>query len=416
MALRSLVIALDLPLPVSGGGDLRTLGIVQALGALGPVALFGIHPREPRPSPIAGLAAWRSSSDAALADPRAQARAALTWMRTADGHPCDRWWSDLAAGELARLADELDAQLVVVEGLWVHRYGEAIRAPGRRLVLDAHNAEAALAEDLAGAGEQDPHRAAWATRIAERVASRELAAVASADRTWAPSARDAAALAAPHRAGSVRVDVVPSAIAARAYGGPGGDRGPVIVYPASFGYPPNEDAARRLASGVLPAVREAVPGATLLLVGAQLPRELAATPGVEAPGRVDDMLPYLRRASVMAVALRHGGGTRLKVLEAFAAGVAIVSTRKGIEGLDVRDGVHVLLAESDAQLAAAVLRVWADESLRTHLTTCAAALVRDRYGPDAIAVAVRRALPAGLSADGGEPASAPARQPPHPAP
>jgi glycosyltransferase involved in cell wall biosynthesis len=389
MSLRTLVIALDLPLPVTGGGDLRTLAIVRALARLGPVAVFGVHARRPEPSPIAGVAGWHSSSDTALSDPRAQARAALSWLRTADGHPCDRWWSARAAADLARLADDFAPDLVVVQGLWVHRYGEAIRAPGRRLVLNAENAEAALHEELAAA---DGHRSALARVVAQRVALRELAAVRAADRTWAPSALDADRLRAAHPGGDVRVDVVPSGIAVDDYAWPSGERGPVMVYPASFGYPPNVVAARRLVDGVHPRVRAAVPAATLMLVGAGLPAGLADRPGVEAPGRVPDMLPYLHRASVMALALTTGGGTRLKVLEALASGVAVVSTRKGVEGLDLRDGTHVLLAETDAQIAEGVLRVWNDDDLRTHLTTSGLALVRDRYGPEAVAAAVRAAV------------------------
>jgi len=392
VALRSLVIALDLPLPALGGGDLRTLAVVEALARLGPVGVFGVHPRPPQPSPIAGLAAWRSSSDTALADPRVQGRAALTWLTTPDGHPSDRWWSEIAAGELAQLADELDPQLVVVEQLWVYRYGESLRAPGRRLVLNAHNAEATLHEDLARDSGHGRLPAALARTLAERVAQREAAAVAAADQTWAPSGRDATALAACHPPGAVRIDVVPSAIRVDSYAGPAGEREPVMVYPADFAYPPNEHAARRLVSGVLPVVRAAVRDATLVLVGANLPGELAAAAGVEAPGRVPQMLPYLHRASVMPVALTQGAGTRLKVLEAFAAGVAVVSTRKGVEGLEVRDGVHAVLAESDAELAAAVLRVWDDDRLRTKLVANGAALVRERYGPDAVAAAIRAAL------------------------
>jgi glycosyltransferase involved in cell wall biosynthesis len=392
MDLRSLVIALDLPVPVSGGGDLRTRSVIEALGRLGPVGVFGVRPRRGEPSPVPGLTAWRSSTDRRLLDPRAQAEASLGWLGRADGHPGDRWWSDLAAAELTRLAGELEPDLIVVEGLWVAGYGEAIRGPGRHLVLDAHNAESALLGDLLDSrGGHLP--VAVATRIGARVGRREAAAVAAADQTWAPSRRDAAALAAAHPAGSDRIHVVPNGIPVDAYRGPpAGRRGRVMIYPASFAYPPNREAARRLVGGLLPVVRGAVADARLLLVGRDLPEELGRAAGVEAPGWVPDMLPYLHRASVMPVALREGAGTRLKVIEAFAAGVAVVSTAKGVEGLDVRDGEHVVLAESDADLAAGVLRLWADDRLRARLTASGLAFARERHGPDAVAAAIGRAL------------------------
>ena len=395
-ALRSLVIALDLPLPISGGTGLRTLGVIEALRQLGPVGVFGVRPRPPEPSPISGLTAWQSSTDAVLGDRRAQARAALSWVGRPGGQPSDRWWSEHAAGELVRLAERLEPDLVVVEQLWVYAYGRAIRTAGRPLVLDCHNAEAALHRDLAARADQARLPGALARLLADRVAAREADAVAEADLTWAPSAVDAAKLT--DRQQPTRIDVVPNGIALDGYAGPTGPRGPVMVYPANFAYPPNADAAHRLVHGLLPRVQASKPGTTLMLVGGGLPPALAIVTGVEAPGRVPDMRPYLPRASVMPVALSDGSGTRLKVLEAFAAGVAVVSTPKGVEGLAVDDGQHVLLAESDADLAAAVLRGWGDEPLRARLVARARALVAERDGPDAVAAAVAEAVnAAGLS-------------------
>lgn len=122
---------------------------------------------------------------------------------------------------------------------------------------------------------------------------------------------------------------------------------PVLLYPGSFGYPPNLDAGRWLIDEIWPAVQEALPGTELILGGAWSDRVFGppAVPGLELSGTVADLAPWWRRASIIPVPLRAGAGTRLKILEAFSLGVPVISTRKGCEGLDLEAGRHLLIAE-----------------------------------------------------------------------
>jgi len=99
---------------------------------------------------------------------------------------------------------------------------------------------------------------------------------------------------------------------------------------------------------------------------------------VEVLGDVDDIQPHLREASVVAVPLESGGGSRLKILEAFAAGIPVASTAIGSEGLEVSSGEHVLIAPRD-DLANAVVRLLQDRSLGSALALRARELVRRRY-------------------------------------
>jgi glycosyltransferase involved in cell wall biosynthesis len=109
-------------------------------------------------------------------------------------------------------------------------------------------------------------------------------------------------------------------------------------------------------------LRSREPGARLDVVGRSPPeglrRRLAATPGVELHADVADVRPFLARAEVMAVPLRIGGGSRLKILEALACGLPVVSTRIGAEGLRLNDGEELTLAEPEgmADALAACLR------------------------------------------------------------
>jgi glycosyltransferase involved in cell wall biosynthesis len=100
--------------------------------------------------------------------------------------------------------------------------------------------------------------------------------------------------------------------------------------------------------------------------------------GIELTGEVDDVLPFLRRAGAVVVPLRIGGGTRIKILEAMAAGKVVVSTTIGAEGLAVEDGRHLLLADTPQDFAAASIKAL-DRSVAAAIGPRARALVEEQY-------------------------------------
>ena len=142
-----------------------------------------------------------------------------------------------------------------------------------------------------------------------------------------------------------------------------------VLFVGGFGHLPNVEAAVRLATRIFPRVRARSPDAVLQLVGDKPPasvRRLAGH-GVTVTGRVEDVTPYLDRAAVVVAPLRLGGGMRVKVLEALAAGKAVVATPLAAEGLATRDGEHLLIADADDQFADAITRVLDDPGLRAAL-------------------------------------------------
>jgi glycosyltransferase involved in cell wall biosynthesis len=161
-------------------------------------------------------------------------------------------------------------------------------------------------------------------------------------------------------------------------------------------YLPNADAARFMASEILPRVQRALPEATLDIVGGRPPDDLAALgrrPGVQVPGFVDELQSYYRRASVLVVPLRAGSGVRQKIIEAMALGRPVVSTTLGAEGLGVRDGEHLLVADTPADFAAAVVRLCREPALVARLTGAARAFVEADHGLSALQRAVRAVYP-----------------------
>jgi glycosyltransferase involved in cell wall biosynthesis len=147
-------------------------------------------------------------------------------------------------------------------------------------------------------------------------------------------------------------------------------------------YHANIDGALNFAREVWPQVRERQPNLVFTIVGRDPPpevRELERMPGIEVTGTVADVRPYYREALVAVVPLNVGGGSRLKILEAMAAGTPVVSTTLGAEGLEVRSGENILIADRKEQLVAAILSVVENESQRRGLQAGGRALISDRY-------------------------------------
>jgi glycosyltransferase involved in cell wall biosynthesis len=150
----------------------------------------------------------------------------------------------------------------------------------------------------------------------------------------------------------------------------GSDRA-TVLFVGSFLHAPNADAARRLVDHIFPRVLAQRPHARLLLVGAHLPPDLRQRAGtaVEIPGRVPDVTPYLERANVVVAPLSRGGGMRVKVLDALAAGKAVVASSLAVEGLDLVNGREFCLADTDEEFSARVINLLDQENLRRHLGT-----------------------------------------------
>jgi glycosyltransferase involved in cell wall biosynthesis len=156
---------------------------------------------------------------------------------------------------------------------------------------------------------------------------------------------------------------------------------PTLLFQGLLTYPANIEAARWLAREVGPALRESVPEARIRLVGKHGP-DIAALddpPTVTVVGHVPDIEDELALADLVVVPLRYGSGTRLKILEAFAQRVPVVSTTLGAEGLGVEDGVHLLIGDSAPALAQACAKVLGDPALREGLTSRAHDLFLERF-------------------------------------
>ena len=159
-----------------------------------------------------------------------------------------------------------------------------------------------------------------------------------------------------------------------------------LVFTGLMKYRPNVDAAVYFVREVLPQLLAVRPTLVFYIVGGGPPEEVLrlAGPNVVVTGTVPDVRPYVHKAAVFVVPLRMGGGTRLKVLEGLSMRKAMVSTSLGCEGIDVKDGEHLLIADSEQALANAVLRVLDDAALADRLATAGRELVDRQYRWDRV--------------------------------
>jgi len=154
--------------------------------------------------------------------------------------------------------------------------------------------------------------------------------------------------------------------------------GPLVVFTGSMDWAPNIDGVEFFCKEIWPQVLAKIPAARFRIVGRDpQPRVKAlASENVEVTGTVPSIIDHLREAAVFVVPLRIGGGTRIKIYEGMAMGKATVSTKVGAEGLDVQHGRDILLEDSPAGFASAIVTFLQNEEVRRRYEAAAAATAR----------------------------------------
>jgi sugar transferase (PEP-CTERM/EpsH1 system associated) len=300
-------------------------------------------------------------------------------------------YSHELADTIRRLASQVDFDIVQIEHSDMALYLEALPAAARcRRILVFHNIIFRQWERIAQVERRPALRArAWLySRMMRRWEPRYAARF---DRCIAVSEADRALLKATNP--NLRVDVAPNGVdTQRLQPLPREIGSRRVLFVGMMSYEANADAALFFCRQALPHLRRMVGDVETWIVGMNPPAEVLALAGddVHVTGRVDDVAPYYQRSAVCVTPLRAGGGTRLKILEAMALGRPVVSSTVGCEGLDVRDGEHLLIADSPEQFARQTARLLSDERLCERIVRQARQLVEERYDWEVVAQRVQR--------------------------
>jgi glycosyltransferase involved in cell wall biosynthesis len=161
-----------------------------------------------------------------------------------------------------------------------------------------------------------------------------------------------------------------------------------IVFCGSMDWLPNVDAVLYFLSEVLPLIRDRLPGTTFTIAGrspdAKILKAVKGLKGVVVTGKVTDMRPYLWGSKISVVPIRIGGGTRLKIYECMAAGVPVVSTKVGAEGLRYQDGKDIVIADDPGEIADACVHLLSDDQARRAITHCALVRAQNEFSWEAV--------------------------------
>ena len=157
-----------------------------------------------------------------------------------------------------------------------------------------------------------------------------------------------------------------------------------VGFLGSMDWMPNIESVHWFVNDIFPSIRQHVSNIKFLIIGRRPPRSVTSLAekdtSIEVTGSVEDVRPYLGRCDMLVVPLRSGGGTRIKIMEALAAELPVVSTSVGAEGLGLVDGEHILIADSAEDFAKSVCLLAANASLRKILGTTGASLVEAKHG------------------------------------
>jgi polysaccharide biosynthesis protein PslH len=374
--LQLLLLTPQLPYPPRQGASLRNFNIIQGLSGQYELTLLSyLEPGQTAdPHTIEPLLKLCAVVQTVPLTPRPG------WLRLAQmlfsrqpdmAHRLNR--PEFAAA-LRQLLRDNQFDIVQIEGIELAPFIRIVKEllPQSKIIFDDHNAEAELQRRAFLTDLGTPRR--WPAAFYSWVQARRLRrferwACETADGVTAVSALDAKLL--QELVPGLAVTAIPNCIDVEQYSQPGETPIPFdLVFIGKMDYRPNIDAMLWFAQEIWPMIVERRPETTLAVVGQQPHARLAplrALPNVAITGQVESVRPYLDGASVFIMPFRLGSGTRLKLIEAMAAGKAIVATPSGAEGFPLYNDKELLLATQPADFALSVLHLLGQPSERERL-------------------------------------------------
>ena len=379
----------QLPYPPHQGTTIRNFNIIKHLAPRHEITLISFG----TPNELANAESLRALCKRIEIAPyptRTMMQRAITTFTSMQPDMALRLKSDTMHSMVERILQQETFDVIQVEGIEMARYIAPLATRQSPVVFDDHNAEYVLQRT---AFESDVrrftrlHAALYSFIQWKKLERYERSVCLRANHVAACSDTDANAIQALIPNLPSQVSIIPNGVdtdffvpsnevCAKPLAGLG------LVYAGKMDFRPNIDAMLWFCDDILPRVRAEIPLAHLTIVGQKPAPKISALkerPGIEVTGWVDDTRPFVADAAVYVVPLRMGSGTRLKVLEAMAMGKAIVSTSRGIEGIDLIQGRDAIIADSPNEFASQVIALLRDPERRRDLGRHARALVESKY-------------------------------------
>lgn len=379
-----LIVSRCLPSPIDRGDRLILHHLLRELGARRHRSdLVAFYQREEDLDERARSAALCHDFEAIRERPRAAWRYAARLLRPFPGSARRSWNPEMWAAVARRLQSRRYDVVHLFGGIQVYELRDLV-APHPSIIVPYESHGLFLDRAITDA------KSAWErlrSRVERQIARQyERVMFDGFDRIVMISAadRDAVWQGTP----SAPIVVIPNGVVVEDFVTPGRVRGgAVLVLVGNYAYGPNARAADMLVRDVLPLIKARVPDARVMLVGPDPAGAVSslAAPDVELTGWVPSTRPWLARATCSVAPITQGAGMKNKILEAMAAGLPVVTTPIGCDGLAVVDGEHAFVRTDAAGLAEAAVRVLQDPALQERLGTAGQQLVRARYAWPAVA-------------------------------
>lgn len=389
--MRILYVSTNLPVPANNGQAIRSLSIIQGLASIGhelTFVSFAGRSRERILHPLSSYCRKIDLLDQELTNVSAHSDyfCRIGCLLSRKSYSLERFRSEPMRERIQSHLRALNFDLIVCDSLY-----SLINVPETDvpIALNCHNVEHFIFQRYAGL-EKNVLKKYYAILEAYLIRSAERRGCCRAAMALVCSHHDRDALHELHP--NLPIFVVPNAVDTDFYHpqqshSPGGSD-PILLFQGGMDWYPNRDAVEFFTQTVLPLVRAECPDVKFVVAGRNPPidlvEKLSAQGEIEFTGTVPDMRPYLLTATVVVVPLRFGSGTRIKILEACAAGKPIVSTSIGAEGLGLENEREIVLADTPAEFARSVVALLRDPARRETIARSARSVIVKRYGHAAL--------------------------------
>lgn len=387
--MKILMVTAGLPYPPHQGGALRTYGIIQGLHKLGhEITLLSLDSRAAQEVKDSPLAQYCRQIKMVAPPSRSKSERLRNLILSREADISRRLYTDELTQALKQIMEQDRFDLIQFEGIEVACYLPLAKAifPDVKMCYDAFNAEAALQRVIYEVDRTQVKRwpmAFYSFIQSGRIEQFERMLCKEADLVIAVSSEDAAILAQYQPA--YTIPVVPNGIFTHDYEWEGEklDLGQhALVFTGKMDYRPNMDAVIWFSKEILPEIQAIIPAVRFYVVG-QRPHpeveKLRDLPGIQITGWVKDVQPFLHGAAIYVAPLRMGSGTRLKILEAMAAGCAVVATPLAASGIrnDEQNGMSI--AKTEQEMISTILALLNQTEKRDQMGQAAQDYVKRHY-------------------------------------
>lgn len=353
-----------LPGVIQSGLDLRVQGQILSLLASCQVSVFGLNGNGKKFDER--IHSWQASKDPAVSQ-QIDAEAGIKAL-SLGGHPFAARYSEQTVAELKQEIRSFQPSHIILSRIDLTVYLEVIRQMfGGQIILDLDESVESTGPSILSVMTHPGQGLVFKT-FCNRVKEAEEDSIRKVDQVWVSSKVEMDIVKSTFNSVSSKVWTVPNSVLVEAYAPDQGfgRNANTLIYPASFAYEPSVHAAKFLINELMPII----PELKLKFVGSHIPDWMkeAATGNISVDGPVANIIPYLHSSSALVVPLKAGGGTRLKVIEALASGLPIVSTAFGVEGLGLTKGEDYLEAETAQEFAEQCRELLSNDNLAKKLS------------------------------------------------